>query len=68
MRFACPPCPVVTVGLGHEPQPLPDVRCPDARSRQTDRPAGVALSFQVILNKIEPSVSNRCFNLLAKDD
>jgi hypothetical protein len=53
---------------GHEPEPLPNVRCPDARSRQTDRPDGVAFSFQVIANKIEPAVSNRCRNLLTKDD
>jgi hypothetical protein len=56
------------VGLGHEPQPLPDVRSPDARSRDTDRPEGVAFSFQVRLNKVEPAVVNRRFNLLTKDD
>jgi hypothetical protein len=43
------------------------VRCPDAASRETDRPDGVAFSFQVIANKIEPSVGNRAFNLLTKD-
>lgn len=37
-----------TCGVGHEPQSLSDVRCPDARSRQTSRPDGVAFSFQVI--------------------
>ena len=44
------------------------MRCPDARSRETDRPDGVAFAFQVIANKVEPSVSNRCFNLLTKED
>jgi hypothetical protein len=34
--------------FGNNPEALPDVRCPDARSRQTDRPDGVAFSFQVI--------------------
>jgi hypothetical protein len=44
------------------------MRCPDARSRYTDRPAGVVFSFQIRLNKIEPSVVNRCFNLFTKDN
>lgn len=56
------------LGVAHEPEPLSDVRCPDARSRQTDRPAGVAFSFQVIENKVEPPVGKRAFNLFAKDD
>jgi len=67
--FTCPPWfPSLLCAVGHEPQSLPDVRCADARSRQTDRPDGVAFSFQVIANQIEPSVINRCFNLLTKDD
>jgi len=64
--LVCPPS--IVFGVGHEPQSLSDVRCPDAASRQTNRPAGVTFSFQVSLNKIEPSVLNRCFNLLTKDD
>jgi hypothetical protein len=44
------------------------VRRADARSRYTCRPAGVAFTFQIKLNNIEPSVVNRCFNLLTKDD
>jgi hypothetical protein len=44
------------------------MRRPDARSRYTDRPAGVVFSFQIRLNKIEPSVVNRCFNLFTKDN
>lgn len=54
--------------VGHEPQPLPDVRGADARSRDTGRCEGVADSFHVSLNKIKPAVPNRCFNLLTKDD
>jgi hypothetical protein len=44
------------------------MRRADARSRQTDRPRGVAATFQVIANKIEPAVSNRALNLFAKQD
>jgi len=55
-------------GVGHEPEPLSDVRSPDARSRDTDCPEGVAFAFQVILNKVEPPVGNRCINLFTKDD
>lgn len=55
-------------GVGHEPQPLADVRSTDARSRDTGRCEGVADSFHVSLNKVEPAVPNRCFNLLTKDD
>jgi hypothetical protein len=55
-------------GVAHEPQSLSDVRGTDARSRHTDRPAGVVFTFQVSLNKVEPAVVNCCFNLLSKDD
>ncbi len=58
----------LAAGGGHEVEPLPDVRSTDARSRDTCRPEGVADSFQVSLNKVEPAVANRCFNLLTKDD
>ena len=44
------------------------MRRADARSRDTDRREGVADSFHVSLNKVEPTVPNRCFNLLTKDD
>ena len=53
---------------GDEPQPLPDVRRTDARSRDTDRCEGVTRSFQVRVNKVEPAVPNRRFNLLTKDN
>lgn len=56
------------LGVSHEPQALPVVGSADARSRHTDRPAGVIFAFQVSLNRVEPAVINRCFNLLSKDD
>jgi hypothetical protein len=58
----------LAVGVGHEVKSLSDVRRADARSRETDRPCGVTDSFQVILNKVEPVMSDRAFNLFAKDD
>ena len=62
------PFPSLVVAVSHEPQSLSDVRSADARSRHTDRPAGVIFAFQVSLNQVEPAVINRCFNLLSKDD
>jgi len=56
------------LGVGHEPKALSDMGRLDARSRDTDRPAGVAFAFQVRLNKVEPAVPNRCFNLLTKNN
>jgi hypothetical protein len=44
------------------------VRCADAASRKTNRPEGVTFSLQVIVNKVEPPVGNRCFNLFTKDN
>jgi len=44
------------------------MRRPDARSRENDRPAGVAASFQVREYKVEPRPSSRSFNLLANND
>jgi hypothetical protein len=41
-------------GVGHEIQPLSDVRCPDARSAQIGTPAGISHSFQVSTNSGEP--------------
>jgi hypothetical protein len=52
--------------VGDEPKPVPDVRGADARSRQYRRPDGVTFSLQISLNKIEPAVSNRRFNLFTK--
>lgn len=59
---------LLAVEVGHEPKAVSDVERADARRRNTDRPNGVGFSFQVILNKIEPSVFNRCINLFTKDD
>jgi len=61
-------CSSAYFGVGHEPEPLSDMRSPDARSRDTDWREGVTFSFQVILNKVEPPVGNRCFNLFTKDN
>jgi hypothetical protein len=47
-------------------QPPPDVRRADAVCAQYNRPAGVALFFQVCEYSIEPTVSNCTRNLLAK--
>jgi hypothetical protein len=44
------------------------MRRADARSRETDRPDGIAFTFQVIVNNVEPAVGNRCFNLFTKED
>ena len=54
-------------GVGHEPEPLPDMRSADARSAQISLPDGVALSFQVSVNKVEPTEAVLARNLLAKD-
>lgn len=43
------------------------MRRTEARSRDTGRCDGVADSFQVSLNKVEPAVADRGFNLLTKD-
>ena len=59
-------------GVGHpdgtEEQPLSDVRSPDARSAQIRSPDGVALSFQVSANNVEPREASPARNLLSKDD
>jgi hypothetical protein len=47
---------------------MSSVRRANARSRENDRPAGVADRFQVSENKVEPRPSSRSLNLLAKDD
>jgi hypothetical protein len=63
----CEPVAFPTVGVGHEPEPLPDVRCPDAVCAQYRRPAGVTLSLQISENSVEPTKPDGAFNLLAKD-
>ena len=57
-----------TVVVGHEPQSLSDVRSTDARNRDTGSREGVADSFHVSLNKVEPAMPNCSFNLFTKDD
>lgn len=64
----CPPLGVVGVGHRGEVDPVSFVRRPDARSRKRDCPAGVVFTFQVSLNKVEPSKSVLTRNLLTKDD
>jgi hypothetical protein len=53
--------------VGHEVQPLPDVRRPDAARSKYRLPNGVVLPFQVSLNKVEPAVSNRVISLFSKE-
>lgn len=57
----------VAAGVGHEPEALSDMGRADARSAEISRPAGVARSFQVSLNKVEPAEAVLARNLLAKD-
>lgn len=60
---------VVGVGqpLRNPPEPLPDVRCADARSAEINRPAGVVRVFQVSLYKVEPEKAVSPSNLFTKD-
>ena len=62
----------VAIGVPHpdgtEEDPLSDVRRPDARSAQIRSPDGVALSFQVSANNVEPREASPARNLFAKDD
>jgi hypothetical protein len=60
--------PALASGVGHEVEPVSDVRSADARSRERDRPEGVAQVFQVILNKVEPRPAVLARNLLSKED
>ena len=57
-----------TVGVGHPPQSLSDVRRADARSAEIGCCAGVTRSFQVSLYKVEPREAVSARNLLAKDN
>jgi hypothetical protein len=54
--------------MSGEVQSLPDVRRPEARSAEIKSPDGVARSFHVSVNKLDPSESVLARNLLAKDD
>jgi hypothetical protein len=61
------PRPSARTGVGHEEQPLSDVRRADARSAEIERPDGMARAFQVSANKVEPSESILARNLFSKD-
>jgi hypothetical protein len=54
-------------GERHPENPVSSMRRADARSRESNRPAGVAFRFQISENSIEPSVCNCLFNLFSKD-
>jgi hypothetical protein len=54
--------------VGHEVEPLTDVRSADARRAQIERCAGVVRCFQVIVNQVPPSQGIAARNLLSKDD
>jgi hypothetical protein len=64
--------PSIDLGVGQlfrePPEPLSDMGRADARSAEIDRPCGVARSFQVSLNKVEPSEAVLACNLLTKDE
>jgi hypothetical protein len=60
--------PTAASGVGHEPQPLPDVRRADTASSKYRRPRGVTLPLQVSTNSVEPAPSNSRRNLLSKND
>src|SRR6185312_2062187 len=62
----CEPSALPFVGAGQPVSPVPDLRCPDARSRENRRPEGVAMSFQVSRHKVEPSPASRSLNLFPK--
>ena len=53
---------------GSEPEPLTEVRRTDPRSAEIKRPDGVARSFQVSVNKVEPREAKFRTNLLPQDD
>ena len=54
-------------GVGHEEQPLAEVRSADPRSAKIEGPEGIALRFHVRAYNGEPSEAILARNLLAKD-
>jgi hypothetical protein len=54
--------------VGHEEQPLSDVRSANARRWKIRRPDGVTLRLQISRNMVEPREPSRARNLLSKDD
>jgi hypothetical protein len=67
-RPAAVACGSLAVSLRDPPQPLPDVRRPDARSAQIGGPDGISQCFQVRSNSGEPMPPKLARNLLSKDD
>ena len=55
------------IGVGHEPEPLPDVRRADARSAQIGGPEAYPISFQVSAYSGEPLPAILARNLFSKD-
>jgi hypothetical protein len=49
-------------------EPLSNVRGVDRESWEIGAPAGVAFSFQISSNSVEPTVASRSRNLLSHDD
>jgi hypothetical protein len=56
----------IVFGVAHKPEPISFVRLADTASWQYCRPNGVAFCFHVCTYSIEPTVSDRAFNLFAK--
>jgi hypothetical protein len=54
-------------GVGHPIKPVSDFGSTDARSRERDRPEGVAQFFHVILYKVDPRLAVLARNLLSKE-
>jgi hypothetical protein len=54
--------------FSNKPEPLSDVRRPDARSAQIASPDGVTRCFHVSVYKVEPAEAVLARNLFSKDD
>jgi hypothetical protein len=54
--------------VGHPVQPLPDVRCPDARSAKARSPKTVTQGLHVSLYSGEPFTSSLAINLFTNRD
>lgn len=54
--------------LGDEPDAVTAMWRVDGTSRDNDRPPGVSDAFQVSEHSVEPTLANRCRNLLSHDD
>jgi hypothetical protein len=56
------------IGVGHPEEPLPDVRCADARRAQIGGPDGISQRFQVSAYSSEPLPAKAACNLFPNDD